>query len=534
MKPSPGTTPSTAGISDGSRTPSRRALVGTGAWAVPAIALSVATPARASSGPKPDALVPTVSETAVNRCGLCQVVGFQVLAAGVPVSPDELITVSLPDGLRFSGAIGGNTRDLRASGGLVYVPSIQAIGSAGTYTITARLGALEASVRLTVNPIGLQTATIVPIGAGTASGTVNFNSSIVSVAAAPNTFAFLTRSDQLFISGPGWGRSAGSPELVDGRVSKFGVYYEPVQKKSYAIWTDGTQVSWKGPGSEAVQMKFLRSGVRVFSVGVSYASRSALTSEGLALSGLLWGVGPSRTTFDFVPGSAGSTLASVYTAYETDIGGGWRGAAAFLKPDGKISRIKAAEAAPETGSDIPMYNPRVLEDTPRQAKIIDMFAGDDSVVVLDSAGDAWVWGEGWASPDRFIKIGSGYAAMANWTRYYKGLACNGALFLGKDGQVYQSFAHRLSSTYIKPQKVRGLEGVTVTRVFASDGNYQALDSKGAVWSWTGNSDWPGGIGTAARFPWEPVADLALTSYHELDGSYSGDTIVQFEGVCTLV
>ena len=239
-----------------------------------------------------------------------------------------------------------------------------------------------------------------------------------------------------------------------------------------------------------------------------------------------WGRGAAELS----PRSGGGERATCVSHYSTvETSGsqpGWTGALAWVNASGNI-----AWSAGGSG--------KVGEEIPTSAKIVSLAAGESSIVALDSAGDAWAWGASWLSAGRFRKLGSGYTAMANWTRRYKGVATNGALFLGTDGKVSQSLANGLFGGHSTPTRVKGLEGVTVTRLFADDGIYQVLASDGTVWSWTGNADWPTGIGTAAPVPGlVGVTDFVASGMHLGEGStvddYAGWGLALSQAGCALV
>ncbi|WP_169725659.1 hypothetical protein [Leifsonia xyli] len=172
----------------------RRGIVKAAAWATPAIIVSTAVPAVASSTRA--ALAFGDSAYIVSACGRLQNVTVHVTTDGAARSGVS-VTVTLPSGFTFSGGATSFTAGTNAAG-VIVVPEIAVPATPGEVTIQAAATALGlmASVKLTVQPGGGNAYVAVRDG----------SSSIASVVGVPAG------------STPVWGRWFLTPDahVVDG------------------------------------------------------------------------------------------------------------------------------------------------------------------------------------------------------------------------------------------------------------------------------------------------------------------------------
>ncbi|KQQ08042.1 hypothetical protein ASF46_11805, partial [Rathayibacter sp. Leaf296] len=118
---------------------SRRTIVAGAAWTIPVVAVAVATPAAAAS------LQPTLEFVngpyTVPACGTLGDVVLHATTDGSTPATGQLVTVTLPAGLKFSD--GTTTKPFPVdSTGDVVISGITAFGGASTGTITASTGSL--------------------------------------------------------------------------------------------------------------------------------------------------------------------------------------------------------------------------------------------------------------------------------------------------------------------------------------------------------------------------------------------------------
>lgn len=503
---------------------SRRSLVAAAAWSTPVILTSVATPAMAASTPTIQlTIAATGSNATVDRCGVIPAgsLPFQTYKNGVPSGVSDPVILSLPQGLRFVGSTGNGmtTTVIPNASGLVQVPAIQAVGTAGTYSITATLGNSTAFHSIDVSSAGAGNAFLVPFAAtsGSKSGAVSL-SDVRSAATSDDLYAFLDGTGSLFMSGYAIRQL---PEQAPVQVLTNVASFDVASRKTNAYYvsviaqTTDNRIFYSSTVNATPNFVELTGFTGTILEVKTYDGASFVrTTDGVFYNGMNFGAATNSDPFQFLAGSEKATYLTTWAENNA----GRRAGGAFLMPSGDIVWFNSTGQAPVTQLVGKLAAP-----------VRSLGAGNSSLIALDVLGQAWVLGDTF-NAKTFTKLGSGYSEMATWTRY-NDKAYSGVAFIGTDGAVYE--AQGAGGTTFAPTKVKGLDGVVVTRVFASDGIYQVLTSDGQIWSWQGNNNI--GIGTATQVQnLGPVQDFVASGYHDDAAAFYGWGIALTQSTCQLV
>lgn len=489
----------------------RRTVLSTAAWSTPVLAVSTATPALAASTPRPgvNTIGAMTTESTVQRCAVMAsgALRFQVYSDGIPTGVSGLVTVSLPDGLRFTGSGTARAMTLPTTpSGVVTVPAIQAVGSAGTYAVTATIAASTAFIPVTVTGTVSTVATLMAFSAATTSGTIGSIPDIATKAVSAEAYAFVDTAGTLSVSGAAFGIAATQPVAVLSDVATVYVDADPkTGAKLLAVTTSGeVLVSSTTSGRPQLAPATGYTGT-VLDARAFYGAHYLVTTNGIYYGGLAYGdrVG---TTLSLVPGSTG---AQAYSFWMGTKSGKVTSGGAFLDASGRMVRFSGVQSAATVTT---------LSSAP-PAQIRSLAVSALSILALDVNGRVWGQGTGYSASfaNVYAQSGIGYSAMSSWSRLFDGNDFFGVTLLGTDGAVYQAMPGR---TLVR---VSGLQSVIVTRMFANDGIYQVLASDGSIWSWLGNNDWIGGVRAAQKSPLaSPAGDFVAWSWHAAGGATSSD------------
>lgn len=511
----------------------RRTLIGAAAWSAPILLSSASVPAVAASPSQPPVVTihSLASDLTVNRCAVANAgdIRFQIHVDGLPGAVSDLVTIQLPDGLRF---VGGDSVLALPCGptGLVTVPAIQAVGSAGTYSVTATLGTETAFSSVTVHGAQAASVTLIPFGAATTSGTITTIPNVAAVDLGTEGFGFLDSDGRLFVSGEAFGTPAAEPVQVATDIARMRVGAEPqisgskLSTKLIVMTTSNEVYVSASVSALPVLSKMTNYTGTVRDLQTYYGANYVITTAGIHYSGTAYG-STHLSPLALLPGSAETTVYDLWSGSAPDkrvMGGG-----ALVDANGSVVTFSSTEAAPVR---------RTVQSRP-SAAIRTIGASKNTVMALDVNGR--LWGYGGAFGDTFTEIfaqpGISFAAMSHWARIDLGNDYFGATLLGTDGAVYQTY----DATRI--EKVKGLDDVVVTRMFANDGIYQVLASDGSVWSWLGNNNWIDGVGVATVVPGlASIGDFAAHSRRNTakpetsPQSYSGWGLALDQDACTLI
>lgn len=502
----------------------RRTVITTAAWATPVIAASVALPAYAASETTPRLLTLSAisAPLSVVRCSSLAAgsAKFQVLADGIPASVREPVTLTVPTGLRFTGTSqsGENTRVVLTDGtGVINVPEIQAIGSAGTYSITARLADAISTITVDLTPSGVGSAYLVGYGSTSSPGAVNL-AGVVSSSVSNSGYAFVTDSGDLYVSGVAMGVAATTPRKIASNMAK--VDLRIVHNKAYFIYiaaVDRDGNVWSGTAKNNVPTlkRLTGSTGTIIDFKVIENALFVHTTEAIFYNGAA--VGNPTDRMNMLSESAGATYMSLSDQFTDTL----TATGMFINPQGHVMLISALNNTPST-----KFNGRA----PGPVRAISVSSG--GVALLTHDGRLWVSGGNWGTSSEFKQLGTGtYSQLSGWTRYSASIY-HGITLLGADGAVYQAMGNAAQSpggTVSGPIKVQGLDGKTVTRVFGNDGLSQVLTSDGTVWAWSGNL-----AESPATQVVIPNRVDEYTAYSWRDSSYSGWGIALTQDSCPVL
>ncbi|MCJ1684313.1 hypothetical protein [Rathayibacter sp. VKM Ac-2928] len=485
----------------------RRSIVAAAAWSVPTVAAVVSAPTAAASTPPEPVGPPGLRDVSGFEAVRCEVVPagtvvFQALDGTSPAARGGSVTVSLPPGLSFSAgdSTGGGASAVVPVGaeGVVSVPAFTASGSAGAYTVTAAYGTAIAFAEgtVTASPGQVLELTRSPGGAnqrptfstaivpGVADGVHGAISGDEVAASAGRNAAVLTADGRVRY----WGANFGAPVTTPGTLT---LGQSPVTGMVYVdTWTcaqaGNTSAGGIAAGVRADSVhQWARAGtgtgpLTVAAVtGVSGTVLAAESNDGysyaLTSSGLHWWANATsgdRVAATLIAGTAGSTAISTWSYRRVNgvlVFGG-----AILLADGSVSLWSGSHAlAPSIGAP---------------ADIVEFQAGQSSTYARTGSGELWTQGVAFTpSP-----------GGAAWTRRAENVATSnawsfeeytGGVYVTTAGAVVQFMAAQPVGGIVFSTEARTIPaGVTLTKVFSTDGTYLALASNATVYAWGGNLD----------------------------------------------
>ncbi|MDN4613093.1 hypothetical protein P5G50_01400 [Leifsonia sp. F6_8S_P_1B] len=504
---------------------SRRTAIAGAAWAVPAISLLAASPAAAASTDPPVVLVTPATPTlpGVARCSVipASTIRFAVTVDGVPAKDGGVVHVTLPDGLQFVGWTDPHEIDLSIVGGAVTVPAVRAVGALGAYSVNATYATPKAT------GTGAVTVPVTEIAAGALFtwSQVDSSAPVVKqdavwplsrvVAVANNAFVAVDPAGRVSY----WG-DAFAPNGIVGTMSAItGITKAAVWSTLTSRWyagilvTDGV-AAWyatsSGQGALSAPTRLTGFTGAILDVRVHDNALYLLTTDGVFYGGGAMN-GSSMTALRGIAGSAGATHLSTWC---TNSGKFYTGGV-FVMPSGKVYQVTAnAEAALST-----------KELTGAPLNITDTFAGDNAVAVLTADGRLFTIGNAFRS-STWQQRYTGIAGFSGWTATTANQVA-GLAMLTRDGGVLETFS--ASNWDWMSVTVAGLTGKAIVDVVASDGFYQALDSSGTVWIWTGNAD--GTVSKATALAGQPAQTVSLKAFGVHTNAFYGYGIGIASAVC---
>lgn len=520
--------------SGGQHATTRRTVLRTAAWSVPAVSLATAAPAFASST-APELTPGASTPIDVTQCVPVDSVTFIATIGNAPAPVGETVTVTLPTGLAFVG--GGTSVAVAVSaGGLVQVPEFVANGAAGTYSVTATLGSATASQTISVTPAP---GSVVQLDrqAADRNTTAAFRTTTVAVPDAVSgavwgdqvasggystgsNAAILTATGTVRFWGANVGATTGAPAtlthnsatvtgltMVDTWTSTGlntntagGVAASP--SAVYSWHRDGT-----GTGAAHVAQVTGLSGT-VLAVAAEDGVSYALTTNGV----YHWVNPTSGTTVAArgpISGTAGATELSTWSH---------RG------PANTTLRAGGAVLVGNTVRQWTVSNNNVntpTSSTPAvDGSITKMIHTDSGTMVRSSSGELWSYGAGFGGDTWVRRVESGVADFSMWGY----INYVGGLYQDTTGGVSQFFGAR---NWYTPVTVRtgnvtnGTAVSNITKTFSADGTYLMLRADGTVYAWGGNLDNNGrGPAVAIGTGTGTTVDLNVWGKH-ISGIYTG-------------
>ena len=510
----------------------RRSVVTAAAWTVPTVVMAVTAPAAAASTPPipvgpPGLLDITVFETA--RCDIVPAgtVLFQALDGTSPAAKGGSVAVALPPGLEFSAG-GTSATVLIGAEGVVSVPAFRATGSAGSYTITAAYGAALAYapgtvraqpgqvVELTRSPGDGNQAPQFSTAAvpGLVDGVHGAISGDELAASAGRNAAVLTADGRVRF----WGANLGAPvtapgTLTLGQTVVTGMVFIDTWTSVQAGNTSTGGVAAGAGGGSVRQWARTGTGTGPLTVlavtGITGDVIAAESNDGysyvLTSSGLHWWANATsgdQVAATLVAGTSGATAISTWSYRRSNgvlVFGG-----AVLLADGRVSvwngshTLAASAGAP--------------------ADIVEIQAGQSSLYALTGSGGLWTQGAAFTpSPG-----GAAWTLRATdvttsnaWS--YEGYT--GGVYATTSRAVVQFFAAQPGNNVWRTEARTIPAGVSLTKVFATDGTYLALASNATVFVWGGNLDNRGRSQPTLLAGVTNATDLNAWGYH--GSSYTG-------------
>ncbi|ROQ60328.1 hypothetical protein EDF36_1464 [Rathayibacter sp. PhB152] len=504
----------------------RRSIVAAAAWTIPTVAVVTTAPHAAASTPPEPVGPPDLLDVTGFEAVRCDVVPagtvlFRALDGTSPAARGASVTVTLPPGLGFSP---GGSSAVVAVGteGVVSVPAFAASGSAGSYTITATYGTAIAYapgtvtaspgqvVELTRSPGGANqqptfSSAVVP---GVVDGVHGAISGDELAASAGRNAAVLTADGRVRY----WGANLGAPVTAPGTLTfagagVTGMVFIDTWTCVQAGNTSAGGIA-AGAGADSVR-QWYRTGtgtgpLTVAAVtGITGTVLAAESNDGysyaLTSTGLHWWANATsgdRVAATLIAGTAGASAISTWSYRRANgvlaFGGG------ILRADGGVSAWNGSHALTTLGG--------------APADIVEFQAGQSTVYALTGSGELWTQGAAFTSSPGgagWILRAENVATTNAWT--YEGYT--GGVYATTAGTVAQFFAAQPAGNAYRTEARTIPAGVTLTKVFSTDGTYLALASNATVYAWGGNLDNSGRSQPALVAGVTNATDLNAWGYH---------------------
>ncbi|RLP77801.1 hypothetical protein D9V32_00245 [Mycetocola tolaasinivorans] len=463
---------------------SRRTLVAGAAWSVPAIALISASPAAATSGESVWELeTPEPWLGVVDRCATVTPghVRFSVTENGTVPSEEQTITVTLSEGISFSRAVPGQEQEqqFRTIGGTIRLPGIDASGTSGYYSITATVRGLTSTVLMGI--VGTAPGAVFTFNTGASqepSMVPHTEFRAKTAAVARNAHWAVDDRSMLWYWGQAFGGGAKRIATIDGAVTAVSGWSSQPGSQYFTgclVLTEDNRV-FRGLGTGGslsfTELTSFRGVVdQIVACDNAYY---VLTDEGLWHGGGAFKdssntaqlVGPYRP-------SAGASKLTAWSTY-TDK---WYTGGGIEMANGQINTFRA-------NSNNTIYS---ASRTSVLGNVHTLFATDTSIIVMNDKREVFGAGDAFGGPNNLVFIAQNAVEVAAWGIRSGGneKAYTGGVILVENGSIIEFLQEDGKS--MKSKIVPG-ELENVTRVFAADGSYLALDANGSVFRWTGNAD----------------------------------------------
>lgn len=515
---------------DTPQAPSRRALLGAAAWAVPAVAVAASTPAFATSGSTVNLTIPAGSDGTVPP-GLAARGKTPVRATTLDGNQHPINGTFVNMSVNPSGSLvdanGAPASSGVSDGSGIYTTNYsleQQWAKAGTMiTVTATAAGVTTSRAFPLcnaNGMGFGQVQAVELGDGGPSG--------------PGTGTGLARStpSQFLPAFP----SPISQIVSCGAVGNGPNHTTAVLLEDGTVWTVGgndyAQLGWGFYGGTYASWRQVTRITGITQIASNNEGFFALASDGVVHG---WGTNYGMVlrsgagVKDDTAWVANPTPLSVLPTI-TQIAGGTQ-QAYFLDVDGKVwaagrNTFGAALGDPDyTASDSGSAGPRRVVDIPAIKKVA---SGHQGGYALSKTGEVWSWGSNYAGalgqgtnpcPPAWYPGAPTYAqASADKVVGLPGsiidIAGNfaGGLALAADGTVWAwgdnatGFVGGSDSVYSVPQKIALTD---VAQISASGSSGYALKNDGSVWAWGQNTYGQLGDGTTTNRS-TPVQVTGLT------------------------
>ena len=480
----------------------RRSIVTAAAWSVPTVAVVVSAPSAAASTPPEPVGPPDLIDVTGFESVRCDVVPagtvvFRALDGTSPAAKGGAVAVTLPPGLSFSA---GGTSAVVVVGeeGVVSVPAFTASGSAGSYTITAAYGTATAVAQgtVTAKPGQVVELTRSPgdgnqaprFSAAAVPGLVDGVHGAISgdelAGSAGRNAAVITAGGQVHY----WGANVGAPVTAPGTLLFSGT---PVTGMVFVDTWTCAQAGNTSTGGIAAGIRpdavyqWARTGTGagpltvVAATGISGTVLAAESNDGysyvLTSSGLHWWANATsgdRVTATLIADTAGATAISTWSHRRANgelvFGGG------VLLADGGVSLWSGSHAlAPSVGAP---------------ADIVEFQAGQASTYALTGSGELWTQGVAFA-PSAGGTSWTLRAADVSTSNAWSFEGYTGGVYVTTAGAAVQFMAAQPAGGIVFRTEAKTLAaGVSLTKVFSTDGTYFALASNATVYAWGGNLD----------------------------------------------
>lgn len=309
-------TPRPSELSRALSQPSRRTVVRTGIWSVPAIAVASAAPAYAASAEfTNDPVPPPGGVLELERCGQYESAAlYFTISATRAISataPEDRVTISLPPGLSFMGPAGpGETPSTRLvhppatpanTSVTVRVPAFTVTGTAGAYFVTAAFHGILATQ--TVN-VKIASGTFRQITRSQGSPTQTATFSLTPNNAAPSAVSGSISGD----------RTSGSAGVVGALITTTGALRHWGNLSGGATIPASQNFTW-GSEQNAVNL----------GTATDLTIASAWTSVAIDSNPNHWGGAAARATTSSTAasnnGSSANTASGVFSWYRNGTGG---------------------------------------------------------------------------------------------------------------------------------------------------------------------------------------------------------------------
>jgi hypothetical protein len=447
---------------------------------------------------------------------------------GLPAKDGEVVHVTLPDGLELVDSTDPHAIDLAVVAGVVTVPAVRAVGSLGAYSVVATYVTPKAT------GTGAVTVPVTEIAAGPLFTWSQVNSSAPAVTqnAAWPASRSVAVADNAFVA----------VDAATGQVAYWGQAFVVNNSTTFvmpavtgitkvATWSTLSGLTWwsgilmtdgvaawyaskSGSGAFSAPTRLSGFTGSVLDIRVHDSAVYLLTTDGVFYGGAAMN-GSSPTALKNVPNSAGATRFDTWCSHTDKFYTG----GAYLSASGQVFQFTANSATALS----------VKELTSAPAEITDLFAGDNAVAVLTAEGQVFVQGAAFRSPNSWQEKFTNIAGFSGWSAAVNSTQVAGLAMLTRDGGVLQTFSG--STTEWRSTTVTGLTGTAIVDVCASDGFYQALDSAGTIWIWTGNAD--GTVSKAAALAGQPAPTASLEAFGVHTNAFYGYGIGIVAAVCSV-
>ncbi|AND17346.1 hypothetical protein [Rathayibacter tritici] len=198
----------------------RRTLVKGAAWAVPAVAVTTATPAAAASGSP--TLAFTRSSYSGTACGTITGVQVKRTTDGTTADPGRSVTVKLADGYTFADGKTSYT-GTTGSDGLITLPDISVPARGGKSTFAATSDSLSASAPVSADPSADSGLYVYDAGSGQTSGPVKNSADAIKVVAVSTSADLVFQNSNGTIYGDDGTAQKGTDSGVDTKVDRVSI-----------------------------------------------------------------------------------------------------------------------------------------------------------------------------------------------------------------------------------------------------------------------------------------------------------------------